>query len=167
MSIIKFFSPKDQYYELSNFYLLDSPLIYCGKTFMTSEHLYQYIKYPIDSKYAEEIRTANTPYKAKLLANKSLNGSYEWQKELHKKVLLADSSCRDDWEQIRDDVMLFVLRIKYAQNKHCRDILLSTVGSSLMENSPYDTYWGIGKYGTGKNVLGKLLEQVRAELLSQ
>lgn len=33
-----------------------------------------------------------------------------------------------------------------------------------MENAPRDSYWGCGADGSGKNVLGKILMEVRATL---
>ena len=35
----------------------------------------------------------------------------------------------------------------------------------LVENAPNDYYWGCGKDGSGKNMLGQLLMKLRAEIL--
>jgi ribA/ribD-fused uncharacterized protein len=43
-------------------------------------------------------------------------------------------------------------------------ILLGTGKKELVENSPFDKYWGIGANGKGKNRLGMLLVQLRNEL---
>lgn len=44
-------------------------------------------------------------------------------------------------------------------------MLLSTAPDQLVvESSPNDFYWGRGIDGTGSNLLGKLLMQVRSEL---
>lgn len=40
-------------------------------------------------------------------------------------------------------------------------------GLELVESSPHDFFWGRGYDGSGANMLGKLLMQVRAELLQQ
>jgi diaminohydroxyphosphoribosylaminopyrimidine deaminase/5-amino-6-(5-phosphoribosylamino)uracil reductase len=42
---------------------------------------------------------------------------------------------------------------------------LSTAGYFLEEASPHDSFWGIGKFGNGTNVLGKVLEEERETLL--
>jgi predicted NAD-dependent protein-ADP-ribosyltransferase YbiA (DUF1768 family) len=34
----------------------------------------------------------------------------------------------------------------------------------LIENSPYDNFWGIGRTGTGLNYLGTVLMQVRKNI---
>ena len=45
------------------------------------------------------------------------------------------------------------------KNKESNNILVVI----LVENSKIDSYWGIGKKGTGKNKLGKLLMKIRKE----
>lgn len=70
---------------------------------------------------------------------------------------------REDWEQIKDAVMLECLRSKFS-NKELREKLLSTQSRILVEgNNHRDKYWGAVN-GEGKNMLGKLLMQVRKEL---
>jgi ribA/ribD-fused uncharacterized protein len=39
--------------------------------------------------------------------------------------------------------------------------LLSTGNQLIVENSPVDYYWGCGADGSGKNMLGKILMEVR------
>lgn len=72
---------------------------------------------------------------------------------------------RDDWDLIKDAVMLDLLRLKF--NGSVRDYkqqLLATADAELIEgNNHNDCYWGVSK-GTGLNKLGKLLEQVRQEM---
>ncbi len=70
---------------------------------------------------------------------------------------------RDDWEAVKEDVMINALRKKF-QSPELRQMLLSTGKQELIENSPYDRYWGCGRDGRGNNRLGKLLMQVREEL---
>ena len=42
--------------------------------------------------------------------------------------------------------------------------MLSTGSADLMEASPWDTFWGLGKKGDGQNNLGKTLVRVREQL---
>ena len=42
--------------------------------------------------------------------------------------------------------------------------LLSTGERKLIEDSPVDYYWGCGEDGSGVNMLGKLLMELRTEL---
>lgn len=44
-------------------------------------------------------------------------------------------------------------------------MLLSTAGSVLVEASPHDLFWGGGREGEGLNYLGRLLMQLRSEIL--
>ena len=175
--VIKFFGADKPWGELSNFYPLTQPIIFDGKPYPTSEHLYHTCKYiypnapAINQEYIEIIRTASTPYKAKLLANQTKNNRYYWNQELNSIIdlyVIKGIKARDDWnftlenynENVKYYVMKYILLCKFKTDKHCRDVLLSTGNAKLMENSPYDNYWG----GQG-NKLGILLEEVRKELL--
>ena len=70
---------------------------------------------------------------------------------------------RPDWESVKDDVMRDAVRRKF-QLSPLRAVLLSTGDAELVERTPRDKYWGDGGDGTGKNMLGKILMEVRAEL---
>ncbi|WP_295029825.1 NADAR family protein [Shewanella sp.] len=70
---------------------------------------------------------------------------------------------RQDWDIVKEEIMLRGLREKF-KSTELKDILLSTGKKELVENSPYDKYWGIGPNGKGKNKLGVLLMELRAEL---
>ncbi len=71
---------------------------------------------------------------------------------------------RADWDQVRDGVMLKAVRKKFSTHKSLRDLLLSTDETPLVEAAPGDYYWGTAADGSGENRLGRILEQVRAEL---
>jgi ribA/ribD-fused uncharacterized protein len=45
-----------------------------------------------------------------------------------------------------------------------REILLATGDQEIVENARGDRYWGIGEDGMGKNMLGKILMEVREKL---
>ena len=65
-------------------------------------------------------------------------------------------------------IMLAALRAKFASHEGPREMLLSTAGmAALVEASPHDFFWGRGHDGTGRNQLGRLLAQVREEILQQ
>ena len=71
---------------------------------------------------------------------------------------------RLDWEEIKDEVMLQALRMKFSQNPEIVRELLATGDANIIEHTRYDAYWADGGDGTGKNKLGLLLMQVREEL---
>ena len=168
---IQFYRENNTWGELSNFYLLDSPITYKDNLYSTSEHLYQCLKYLYEGAsdenvlYAEEIRRTTTPFKAKILANKQRSTRYEWQRTL---VMIMDkypdAHVKPDWEHYKDTAMMLSLRLKFNQNVHCRQTLLCTGDKEIVENSP-DNYWGSGRYKNGNNQLGKLLMTVRQDLL--
>ena len=148
---------------MSNFYELPRPLEYEGKTFPTSEHLFQYLKierYHPGHPTLDDIRCAATPHEAKELA--------------HDKDVVPING--EDWDTVKRDVMLRVLKVKYAIPEMAYK-LKSTGQCRLVEMSPYDTFWGCGLSKSspvaykimncnmpGRNELGCLLQQVRGEL---
>ena len=145
---ILFYSKTDDWFELSNFY--PQGFEEDGAYWPTVEHYFQAQKFAGDelAEYRERIRTSGSPKHAK-----SLGRTQKY-------------AIRRDWDGVRDEVMLYALRQKFRHPK-LREVLLSTKKRELIENSPFDAYWGIGKHGSGKNRLGKLLMQVREEFRSE
>lgn len=111
------------------------------------EHYFQAQKF-FDPKHRERIRTAASPQHAKVLGR------------------TTTIPIRTDWNEVRERVMKHALRLKFAAPK-LRTLLLATKSRVLVENSPYDRYWGCGRDGRGKNRLGALLVEVRQELREQ
>lgn len=79
---------------------------------------------------------------------------------------------RSDWEEVKRDIMLDLLRIKFS-DLELRQKLLNTGDETLVEGNTWgDRYWGAvydaqrHKY-IGKNYLGKLLMQVREEIRNE
>ncbi len=174
MDRITFYLENTLYGEFCNFYELPS-LIYKEKSYPTSEHLYQALKYiykdapAVNIDYAELIRTASTPNKAKILANRYLSNRYKWQQELSaviKSYKERGVKPREDWETAKVQVMRTVLQLKFLQDAHCRRVLLDSGDSELVEASPRDSFWGGGSDGRGANILGKLLMELRQQLKS-
>lgn len=71
---------------------------------------------------------------------------------------------RPDWEEVKDEVMLQALRMKFSQNPEITRELLATGDAIIIEHTRNDDYWADGGDGSGKNKLGILLIQVREEL---
>ena len=69
----------------------------------------------------------------------------------------------ENWSKIKVDRMYNVLKVKFS-DVELREQLLETGNSILIEDSKTDPFWGAGKKGTGKNMLGKLLMKVREEI---
>lgn len=68
------------------------------------------------------------------------------------------------WNKNRSNIMYKILIAKFTQHNDLKNILLNTGNSILIENAPWDSYWGIGKNGNGENMLGKILMKVRDEI---
>lgn len=134
------FYPKSDYHFLSNFY--ESNFQFMGINYGSVEHFYQAAK-AITPEAAMKIVDAPTPADTK---------------KLGKKI-----KCRDDWEDVKVSVMRLGLRLKFTSNPDLMKKLLDT-GDAILEeqNWWHDVYWGIDeKTGEGKNVLGKLLMELR------
>lgn len=142
---IYFFAKNDPYFELSNFY--PQGFEEDGKYWPSVEHYFQAQKFVGDGaeEYKEKIRNCGSPKNAKALG----------QSRKYK--------LREDWEDAKEQVMLYALRRKF-QHPKLKQLLINTKNRELVENSPHDKYWGIGKGGKGKNRLGKLLVEVREEI---
>jgi ribA/ribD-fused uncharacterized protein len=70
--------------------------------------------------------------------------------------------CRADWDAVRIQVMLDLLRVKF-QDPALAEKLLATGLAELVEGNTWgDQFWGVD--GVGENHLGKLLMEVRREL---
>ena len=73
---------------------------------------------------------------------------------------------RGDWEEIKTELMLEIVRAKFTQNEELSARLLATGDRSLVEgNTWHDVFWGVDqRTGQGENHLGRILMQVRNEL---
>jgi ribA/ribD-fused uncharacterized protein len=70
---------------------------------------------------------------------------------------------RDDWNDIKIDVMRDLLQEKFSDDD-LRELLLATGDAELIEGNTWNDYfWGVC-LGEGQNWLGKLLMEVRKEL---
>ncbi len=95
-------------------------------------------------------------------------------KALGRKVTNFDDQV---WRREREAIVLAGSRAKFTQDAELRALLLATVGTTLVEASPFDRIWGIGLAATnpraqdpsqwrGQNLLGHILTRLRDELLA-
>jgi len=142
---------------LSNFQ--ECKIEYAGREFKSSEQLFMWFKaeYFKDHSTADLILNALTPKDAKNLGRQVKN--------------------YDDkvWDMVRYDFMKTAVYEKFNQNPDLKKKLLDPEldGKLFVEASPYDCIWGVGvgedeavnpKKWRGKNLLGKILGEVREEL---
>ncbi|RCV06401.1 hypothetical protein SETIT_1G159500v2 [Setaria italica] len=157
--IISFYKTWDTFGAFSNFsshpiHMPDDNGDYF--TWPTVEHYYQAHKFVgVDNPQArtiiQEIKLAKSPEEAARIGRTR-------QKEFPELV-------RTDWETKKIDVMYRAIKCKFATYPSLTNMLLSTAGSVLVEASPHDLFWGGGREGEGLNYLGRLLMQLRSEIL--
>jgi len=129
---------------LSNFHPAD--IEFEGAHYPTVEHAFQAAK-TTNLEEREKVRLAATPTLAKRLGRKV--------------------GMRRDWEAVKVNVMRELLRLKF-QHPELRARLLATGDVRLIEGNTWnDRTWGcvwVKTQWVGRNLLGQLLMQVRAEL---
>lgn len=120
-------------HELDNFHQCQFQMD--GEVWPTSEHYYQACKFPEDPNQRERIRTA-------------ASGMEAW------KLGQACREMRDDWEEVKVEMMYRANLAKFQQNAHLRDVLVQSQGPIFAQGS-------VDCWKTWNEVL---LERIREEL---
>ena len=68
------------------------------------------------------------------------------------------------WDEDKVAIMEGLLRAKLSQHPYVKKKLLETADYLICEDSPKDSFWGIGKDRNGQNHLGKLWMKLREEI---
>ena len=121
------------------------PINVDGQTWPTVEHYYQSQKM-VDPEYRERVRQTASP----MVAAQIGRGRRE--------------RLRADWDEIKVEVMRSALQAKFTQHHSLRELLLGTGEAELIEHTANDAFWADGGDGTGANMLGRLLMELRAVL---
>lgn len=143
MKEIRFYRLNEPYGEFSNF--SPHPVEMKGRTWPTSEHYFQVQKF-MGTPHEEEIRRAKSPMIAARMGRS------------------RERPLRADWDSVKNDVMREVLYPKFTQHQNLRSLLLHSENAELIEHTRNDAYWGDGGDGKGRNRLGELLMELRAQL---
>lgn len=133
---------KDEWHFLSNFYIAE--LVWDGIVWPHSEAAYQAAK-TLDR--ATRLRFSKMSPSATKRAGKTL-------------VL------REDWEEVKFEIMYEIVRAKFEQNPDLKQKLIDTGDAYLEEGNMHkDNIWGCCPPGNknGKNWLGKILMDLRTE----
>lgn len=136
---------RGEYFFLSNFYPCVSGVLYDGDEYPTSEHAYQAAK--IEDRQGRESFTS---------------GGSLGPNPMHAKRKGGKVKKRSDWDAMKVDVMLEVVRSKFARDCDLQEALLKTQNQHIVEGHTGDKFWG----GT-RNHLGNILMRVREELRTQ
>lgn len=144
--VIRFYSIQDAYGEFSNF--APYPILLDKKRWPTSEHYFQAQKF-LDARVQERIRSASTPMLAARLGRD------------------RKQRLRADWESVKVSVMRWAVEAKFRQHDDLAVLLLSTADASIVEHTDADAFWGDGGDGSGRNMLGRILMDVRTILQTE
>ncbi|MEV8326994.1 NADAR family protein [Kitasatospora sp. NPDC059811] len=124
------------------------PLHLDGHLWPTSEHYFQAQKFA-GTRHADLVRRARTPLRAAELGRDPAG------------------PLRRDWERVKDDVMRRAVAAKFREHPDIRAVLLATGDEELVEDTGTDHYWGRGRTGTGRNMLGRILMRTRTRLRAE
>lgn len=116
-----------------------------GWSWLTSEHYYQAQKFKGTIHYHEVRKAPSAKAAAKIGRDRKL-------------------PLREGWRSMKVDIMKQAVFAKFLTHEDIREILLDTGEEELVENAPRDYYWACGADGTGLNMFGKVLMEVRSEL---
>ena len=145
-TVIHFYRTSDEYGCFSNFAPFAIEL--AGKLWPTSEHYFQAQKFA-GTEHEEAIRLAKSPMIAARMGRD------------------RSKPFRADWESVKDDIMREAVSAKFSQHPEIREVLLATGKAKIVEHTEKDSYWGDGGDGSGRNMLGRILMEVREALQHQ
>lgn len=120
---------------------------YKGTYYQTVEHAYQSLRFKDTAPAVEkEIIGCFSAYDAQRIAHEHMD-------------------CQSPtWDEDKVAIMEQLLRAKLAQHPYVKKKLLETADYLICEDSPKDSFWGIGKDRNGQNQLGKLWMKLREEI---
>ena len=79
-----------------------------------------------------------------------------WKNPVQAKRLGRKVKLRDDWEEVKLEIMTEIVSQKFLQHPHLIEMLLQTGDEELIEGNK----WDVCK-GKGENHLGKILMKIR------
>ena len=159
-SIYFYSHTKDDYKYMSNFY----PSVFVDENNILFNCTEQYLMYqkcklfdPNNNQMLLQILGEKSPGKIKGLGR------------------MVNNYNDNQWSNLRYQVMVNGLRLKFGQNQSIANKLIQTNPKMLYEAAKFDAIWGIGfdaetaintdKASFGSNLLGQALVQVRGELI--
>ncbi|WP_111979787.1 NADAR family protein [Algibacillus agarilyticus] len=140
---IKFYRKNEAFGDFSNF--SEHPIKHMGTLWPTVEHYFQASKF-ISTDDQLAVLSAHNAFEAAKIGRQSTR------------------KIRTNWDSLRCGIMKEALKAKFTQHNDIRELLLSTGDAELIEHTDNDHFWADGGDGTGQNMLGKLLMEVRKEL---
>jgi len=149
--VVSFLKTKEAFGELSNM-CAGFPLIVNDIHIKNSEALYQACRFPHNPEIQEEILKQHSPMASKMVTHK-----------------YRENFNREDWLDVRVEIMKWCVRVKAFQHTSFQDILFSAENKTIVEESKKDDFWGAYRIEEnllrGENILGFTLMDVRDEFL--
>lgn len=147
---VVFHKVKEEFGGLSNM-SNEFPLSVGGSAVRSSEALYQAMKFPHLPEVQRAILAEKSPMAAKMKAKPHAG------------------RIREDWEEVKVEVMRWCLGVKLAQHpRRFGDLLLATGDFAIVERSHKDRLWGAVPFEPGVlvgiNLLGVLLVELRRSI---
>ena len=146
---------KDNYNFLSNFYILENPILGIGMTWF----------YSVENAYLAEkiIYCLNLPYeKRKEMVQQFKNFTSGQAKSAGKRLSQRPDFDRTLWQENSIQLMTTLVQYKFRINPDLMTRLKAIEGEIVEDNNWGDTFWG-RCYGVGENHLGRILMKVRDE----
>lgn len=143
MDPIKFNRVGDDYGWLSN--SAPYPISVDGKMWYSAEHYFQSTKFHDITVQRQIHRTRSAAQMLEIASNPKLR-------------------IRRDWDEVKIDFMEKAVRTKYTQLPELKMLLLGTGDAPLIAHSDEDSYWYDGGDGSGRNILGLILMDLRDSL---
>lgn len=137
---INFYLTSRRFGEFSNFAAF--PIWLKGREWPTAEHYFQAQKFA-GTPHEEAVRIAPSPMAAAKMGRD------------------RSRPLRKDWESTKDAIMRGAVLAKFEQHAKLRALLLSTGDAAIVEHTSNDSYWGDGGDGSGQNMLGRILMEIR------
>lgn len=153
MSLEPITSFHEEFQFLSNFWLVN--VSFEGKVYASVEHAYVAAK-TLDPEGRRQAAMKLTPGQVKRFGRNNI---------VSNPVKGNQFQLRPDWRDVRVNIMLELLRCKFS-TPYLAAKLIETGERELIEGNMHkDDFWGVYE-GKGENHLGRLLMQVRSEILN-
>ena len=123
-----------------------TPITMNGRVYATTEHYFQAMKFEHSTADFDAVANTNTAREA---AKEGRKGS---------------RPLRPDWHQVKDKIMFDAIMAKAIQHPDILQLLMDSGDATLVERTKNDSYWGDGGDGSGRNMLGITLMNVRQKL---
>lgn len=133
-----------EYGFLSNMYL--QKMVYAGDVWTSAEHCYQAQKFTHIPKIYKEVCSAVSGNVARDLAKK-----YKHQRH-------------ENWNEVKEELLFDIMKIKFTTIPEMSHKLLATNNAVLIKSVPDDPFWGVLPDGTGENMMGEMIMNIRTFL---